>query len=651
MPRLFFGLAALLAMLPASSARAALPVAPDQVAYSGVLVDGGGAPLAGPVDLTARIYDAASGGALVFVQSFAEVALSDGHYSVNLGPTGAATDSPANPLTTSLRTALVGDLAAGPGRFVEITVDTDPPLARVALVLVPYALRADHAATSDVATNALDTASVVGLDGAVLTELYEHYNEDGGPPASDPSEGTADPDLDGDLNFVDADNDNDGLSDSLEGSLATNINLVTPRVTGVAPSTGSSLIPTLVTVQGTGFLSGLSADFGSQQFSPGSVSSTSFQVTLAPEPAGTSLNLLVTNPNGEAHSVSAVFGFGTLAPVPLPWALAGATKPVSIVARGEELLVYGTQQNNNRYALDTIADGNIAFDVTSSVNGTVPSAYGWSPTRVMHGLRAQLGNIHVLRDGNGDNLLTGSTEAVMLESPGGTPKTQSPSVAFDAAGRAGGGYVRNLSGVQTAIGFHDRNGDGSFTGINELVAIEGVTGAIDDLGEAAFDAAGHLAYAYGVGSAIRLAWDRSGDGDFGDTVSGVPELSTVTASVGPGCLGLAFDAAGRLAIVNGETLFRDLTGDGDFADAGEAIALANACDVAAASQGNRIAIARLQGSDLRLLADLTDDGDFADANEDVLVGTGISQPIALALTASGGVRVLTPQGVVVGPIR
>ena len=70
MPSLFFGLlAAVLAFGSASSALAALPVPPDQVAYSGVLVDGGGVPLAGPVDLTARLYDAASGGTLIFKQS------------------------------------------------------------------------------------------------------------------------------------------------------------------------------------------------------------------------------------------------------------------------------------------------------------------------------------------------------------------------------------------------------------------------------------------------------------------------------------------------------------------------------------------------------------------------------------------------------
>lgn len=642
MPRVLAGLvASFLALAPA--ALAVVPVPPDQVAYSGVLAS------SGPVDLAARIYDAPSGGTLIFKQSFTGVVLTDGHFTVNLGPSGEPTDAPANPLTTSLRAALAGDLAAGPGRFVEITVNADPPLARVQLVLVPHALRADHALTAGVATQALDTQAVAGLDGGVLTELFEHYNEDGGPPAADASEGTADVDGDGEMNFVDPDNDGDGLSDTNEGTLGTNINLVTPRITALTPNTGSSVAPTPVTVSGTGFVPGLTAAFGSQVFSPASVSSTSFAVTVAPEPAGTVVSVIVTNPNAESDQSPFSFPFVPTAPVPLPFTLAPATKPVSIVARGEELLVYGSQSSSNRYVLDTIMDGVVAFDVDRSLSGTGISALGWSPTRVLYGLRghAGTGQIQLLRDGNGDsNLALG--EAIALQSPGGVPKTQSPSLAFDAAGRVGGGYVANVGGVQTAMALHDRNGDSALTGANELVAIEGVTGAIDDLGEAAFDASGGLAYAYGVGAGVRLAWDRNGDGDFGDTV-GVAELRTIAASTA-GCLGLAFDTAGRLAIVNGSSLLYDLTGDGDFDDAGETT-VSGACDVTAASQGNRIALAQLLGSQLRLLVDLTGDGDFGDADEDLLLSSAATQPIAITETASGAVRVLTPQGVFLGPVR
>ncbi|MGH7287509.1 MAG: hypothetical protein ACREI8_05760, partial [Myxococcota bacterium] len=66
----FFLVAAVITAASAAAVHAAVPLPPDQVAYSGVLVDSGGVPLAGPVDLTTRIYDAASAGTLVFKQSF-----------------------------------------------------------------------------------------------------------------------------------------------------------------------------------------------------------------------------------------------------------------------------------------------------------------------------------------------------------------------------------------------------------------------------------------------------------------------------------------------------------------------------------------------------------------------------------------------------
>jgi len=297
-----------LALGPA--ALAVVPVPPDQIAYSGVLDS------PGPVDLTARLYDAGSGGTLIFMQSFTGVALDDGHFTVNLGPTGAASDSPTNPLTTNLREALTGDLGAGAGRFVEITVNAEPPLARVQLMLVPYALRADQAATADVALRALDTQAVDGVDGSVVGQLFEAWNFDGGPPSSDPREGTGDVDGDGQANFVDADNDNDGISDTNEVNGGTNINLVTPTIGSVSPTSGTDSQPTLVTITGTGFLPGLTAKFGAQTFNP-DTSPTSFQVTLAPQPAGAVPDLLVTNPNGESALRARAFQFvGTPPPVP-----------------------------------------------------------------------------------------------------------------------------------------------------------------------------------------------------------------------------------------------------------------------------------------------------------------------------------------------
>lgn len=657
-----------LCVFAASAALAVVPAPPDQVSYSGLIEDWND-----PVGvLTVRIFDQASGGTLVYKQDFPGFEIpSDGRFTVTLGPTGAATDVPANPLTTSLRTALTGDLAAGTGRFVEVAVDADPPLARVQLVLVPYAMRADHATTSDVASNALDTQAVNGLDGVALEALFQVYNDDGGPVSTDPREGTGDADGDGLVNFIDSDNDNDTLSDTQEVSLGTEINLATPRITQLAPDNGPGDSVTQVTVTGTGFEAGLTAEFGTQSAPVSNVTSTSFVADVGPHPGPSfpvAVDLVVTNGNGETDFRGAAFIFGPpqaggVTVTPLPWTLAGATLPIGIVTRGEELLAFGTQTSGqNRYVIDTVTDGNLAFNVNQALNGRSPSALSWSPSRVVHALRVLASNnrIELGRDSSGDNFIS-NIEGITIENPGGTPFTRSPSLVFDGSGRPGGGYLRVIGGVATARAFHDRNGDNVLGGVNEVVTIEPVGGATDALGDAAFDTSGRLAYVYydsGAGL-IRVAYDRSGDGDFDDSPGGTAELATLVATGTSACLDASFDGSGRLGVVytqSGTTrLAYDRNGDGDFADANENLAAApggaTGCDLGTSAVTGRLILVHNPGNDLRLLVDTNADADFLDPLEDVSLVTSTSAPLAVTTTASGLVRVLAPQGVITGPAR
>lgn len=142
-------------VLSASLAAAAPPSLPQTQSYQGVLLDSSGDPQTGSVDLTVRIYDAISAGTLLYKQSFLGVALVDGIFSVVLGPSGLATDAPANPLTTSFETALSGDLpATGASRFLEVTVGASGALPRTQLLAVPYAFQARRAESADVAAQA-----------------------------------------------------------------------------------------------------------------------------------------------------------------------------------------------------------------------------------------------------------------------------------------------------------------------------------------------------------------------------------------------------------------------------------------------------------------------------------------------------------------
>ncbi|HSJ95993.1 MAG TPA: hypothetical protein VLC53_02910, partial [Myxococcota bacterium] len=219
--RVVLAAATLLALAFAPAAPAAPPAVPVQVSYQGVLLDTSGEPRNGTVDLTLRIWDALTGGTLVYKQSFPAVPLVDGVFTVRLGPSGDATDAPNDPLTASLADALAGDAGAtAPERFLEVTVGAEGALLRSQILAAPYALRASAADTAQSAATAAvagNVTAVNGLDAAVLNQLYEYGNADGqGPPNTDPQEGTGDTDGDGVMNFIDPDNDNDSILDGVE---------------------------------------------------------------------------------------------------------------------------------------------------------------------------------------------------------------------------------------------------------------------------------------------------------------------------------------------------------------------------------------------------------------------------------------------------
>jgi hypothetical protein len=427
-----------------------------------------------------------------------------------------------------------------------------------------------------------------------------------------------------------------------------------------------------VTVTGTGFESGLSAQFGAQLVSVSNLTATSFQADVGPDPGPypVVVDLLVANANGQVGGLGAAFNFfpPTGIAVPLPFVLAGASLPVGIAAQGEELLIYGTQKSSqNTYAVDTLVDGTIAFDRVLNLNSSLaPSVISWNASRIVHALRgigATTDRVQLFRDANGDEVLAAS-EAVTIESPGDNPRTHSPALAFDGSGRPGGGYLRVVGSSSTAVAFHDRDGNGVFTGPNEVVTIEPVGGSTAHLGDGAFDPSGRLGYVYydSLNQWIRVAHDRSGDGDFDDSPAGVPELATAatTGLASLPCLDMSFDGSGRLAILyligGNPQLLYDLNGDSDFLDANESQALpgsgtSTGCDLGTSALSGRILAVHNPGDELRLLVDINDDGDFADPAEDAGLGSPISAPLAVTSTATGSVRALAPQGIVAGPVR
>ena len=125
----WFGLIVLM-LLP----HAALSQVPQEVTFSGRLVDDLGAPLVGPVSLGLRIFDAETGGAPLYTEEHNGLALDpDGGFSVQLG-TGS------NPSTT-----FDASLFSTTGRWLEVVAGAEVLTPRSVIGSVPFALIAQQA--------------------------------------------------------------------------------------------------------------------------------------------------------------------------------------------------------------------------------------------------------------------------------------------------------------------------------------------------------------------------------------------------------------------------------------------------------------------------------------------------------------------------
>lgn len=276
------GLALALGAILCLAAPAAAAV-PGQVSYQSLLLDPNGLPVNGSVDLAFRLFDALTGGTVVWTETIPGVFVLDGVYQATLGA--------ATPLSPSL-------ISSGP-LFLEVQVDAETLAPRQPLLAVPFAIRAGSAESAE---------TVNGLAGEYIQQFIEFVDGDGAdPPNMDPREGLTDTDGDGRANFVDSDNDDDGFSDSAELAQGSDLNLITPAISGFSPLTAVAFGTTRVTVSGTGFEPGQAVVFGAQTPAPLGLTATSFDVDVGPQPVGT-VSVAVSRLNGET-SPAASFDF------------------------------------------------------------------------------------------------------------------------------------------------------------------------------------------------------------------------------------------------------------------------------------------------------------------------------------------------------
>jgi hypothetical protein len=146
--------AAILLLAAATLARAG-----QGMNYQGRLIDAAGDPVPGPqAILTFSLWDASTGGAMVWGDFQVSADLIDGRFNVVLGPE----DKQVPPRSVS-------DAFTGP-RFLQIQVGVDAPLPRQEILPAPASLHADHATRADHA----DTA-----DAVAGTDVIQYLNPPG----------------------------------------------------------------------------------------------------------------------------------------------------------------------------------------------------------------------------------------------------------------------------------------------------------------------------------------------------------------------------------------------------------------------------------------------------------------------------------------
>lgn len=137
---------------------------PGLVSFQGALAGANGDPLAdGSYPMAFAVYDSATDGALIWAETHAGVAVSDGYFSVMLG-SGNCTDG--CPLDA-------GDFSSGAVRYLQTSVDTgggfvDFPRQR--LGSVPYAFQAERADQATTADTAIVASTAVTATSASMAD-------------------------------------------------------------------------------------------------------------------------------------------------------------------------------------------------------------------------------------------------------------------------------------------------------------------------------------------------------------------------------------------------------------------------------------------------------------------------------------------------
>jgi hypothetical protein len=226
--------------------------------------------------------------------------------------------------------------------------------------------------------------------------------------------------------------------------------------------------------------------FGSQTPAPSNLTATSFDVTVGPQGPGP-VNVTVTNTNGQTSIANAIFSFissfAHLVPLGDKQTTLAALPGTSVLALG----------GKKQYGVGTTAQLLLPLG-SRGVNGQI--GVGWSASGALSAVRCRdlfYGDcaVEIVVDSDADRILEEETRIpIETIAPGGQPQPLAADLMLDASNRWVSGYIRRGT-TSEAVVAHDRDGDGLFTGPNEVALVESALSATSSIpAEVAVDASG-----------------------------------------------------------------------------------------------------------------------------------------------------------------
>ncbi len=143
---------------------------------------------------------------------------------------------------------------------------------------------------------------------------------------------------------------------------------VSPAVSSIAPATGSQNGGTVVTITGTGFLTGATVKFGGTSATSSSVVSATSITATAPAHAAGKVDVVVTNPDGQSVTLAQSFTYAPAAPT-----VSGISPSTGPTTGGTPVTITGTNfQSGATVTFGTRPATNVTVVSATSITAVTP---------------------------------------------------------------------------------------------------------------------------------------------------------------------------------------------------------------------------------------------------------------------------------------